>query len=240
MSNGPLRLSDCEQYQLGESFHPGLAMRIADRGAVITSRLDAVVGICSGSTVIHVGCVDHLPLLKQKRDAGTWLHGRLDDACKRCVGIDINAPGIAALRAMGYDDVYELDIQTGDPAFLFNTDWDYVVLGEMIEHLDDPTAFLAAVHKKFRTNVKYLVLTTPNAFYLNNFRNATQNVELVNTDHRIWFTPFTLAKAISRAGFHSVQLGYAHGANRPKSAIKRWVFRAFPAVSMNLIAVAKF
>lgn len=80
-----------------------------------------------------------------------------------------------------------------------NEKWDYLILGEILEHLDDPTLFLKKLKANFKDHCESIVITVPNAFKLVNFRRALRHEELINTDHRFWFTPFTLAKVCASA-----------------------------------------
>jgi hypothetical protein len=79
-----------------------------------------------------------------------------------------------------------------------------MILGEVLEHIDNPVLFLSALRTKYGQYVKHMIITVPNAFALDNLQFAFKNLEFVNTDHRFWFTPFTLAKVGSEAGLKFV------------------------------------
>ncbi|GAB6068188.1 methyltransferase domain-containing protein [Methylothermus subterraneus] len=154
-------------------------------------------------SVIHVGCVDHGPENAAARLAkSTWLHQKLVEVASLCAGVDIDAEGIEYLaQTLGLNEVYCADLAAEDVPALQNRQWDVLLLGEVIEHLDDPVAFLTGIRKRYGSCIGSLLVTVPNAFSWKNFRHALKGEERINTDHRYWFTPYTLAKVLMRAGF---------------------------------------
>ncbi len=159
--------------------------------------------VLAGRSVIHVGCVDHGPLNAAARMAkDTWLHQKLCQIAAPCAGVDIDAEGIRYLaETLGLAEVYCADLARQDVPALQSRRWDVLLLGELIEHLDDPVAFLTGVRQRYGGCIERLLATVPNAFAWNNFRHALRGEERINTDHRYWFTPYTLAKVLIRAGF---------------------------------------
>ena len=98
--------------------------------------------------VIHVGCVDHLPVIDEKIQSGRWVHGRITQLAKRCIGFDINAEGIVLLRSKyRVDDVFAFDVCTGIHESAQGIDWDYLFISEVLEHVDNPVEFrITAFH----------------------------------------------------------------------------------------------
>ena len=122
--------------------------------------------------------------------------------------------------------------------------WHYAVFGEILEHVDDPVLFLRSAFSNYRESIDQVVITVPNAFAWRNFQNACQGVEQINTDHRYWFTPYTLCKVMIRAGIQPVQLYYADPHYRSEIAFRILkklglagrFYRDNPALSNTLIA----
>jgi hypothetical protein len=56
-----------------------------------------IAGRVAGREVLHVGCTDW-PLTADRIGSGELLHSLLCDRATRCVGVDLNAEGIAKLR----------------------------------------------------------------------------------------------------------------------------------------------
>lgn len=87
------RFSNAQGFALGE---PGRAPR----------RVDRLVEMVRGRRVVHVGCCDHLDLIRDKVAAGIYLHQQLTQAAQACVGVDTNVQGIALLRELGFAESY--------------------------------------------------------------------------------------------------------------------------------------
>jgi hypothetical protein len=185
----------------GDAFSSSADFPIIDSRKYVPLRLDEVAERVQGRSVVHVGCVDHEGLIGQKIESGMWLHKRLSDVASKCVGVDINESGIARLVQEGWADVFVGDITRPDTFVDPGTAWDVIVLGEIVEHVDNPVAFLAAIREAWAGRCNRLILTLPNAFAWSTLRSTGRSVESINTDHRYWFTPYTAAKVATQAGF---------------------------------------
>ena len=96
--------------------------------------------------------------------------------------------------------------------------------------------FLHSIRERFKNNVDKIVLTTPNAFRWNNFVNSFRNIEIVNTDHRFWFTPFTLSKIVIDAGYIINSLGYfEHGKIARRAIFKKFILNRYVTFRDTLI-----
>lgn len=197
---------DYLKYLTGEKFHSGLNFPIHTNvidETVVTDRFSLLAELCSGKSVLHIGCADHMNLIDEKRTAGTWIHGYLSQVSSKCIGLDINLEAIDYLRNIcGITNVMHADITKIIPSSLLQSSpWDNVFLGEIIEHVNNPVEFLKSLKKGLGSNAKELVVTAPNAIRWENFKNLRKGVECINSDHRYWFTPYTLAKIVLEAGF---------------------------------------
>jgi len=130
----------------GSSFSNGLSLKICHKNDPLRDRFSIIEEICNGKDIIHLGCVDHLPLVEKKIKDGVWLHARLCSCARKCLGIDINNEGIEYLTKLGYSEVICADITKDDIPDLIGNQWDYLVLGEILEHVDNPCAFLTTIH----------------------------------------------------------------------------------------------
>jgi 2-polyprenyl-3-methyl-5-hydroxy-6-metoxy-1,4-benzoquinol methylase len=160
-------------------------------------RVERLVDLCRNKKVLHVGCCDHLDLIRSKVTQGVYLHQNLCAAARRCVGMDISEPEVALLHELGFPEVYT-------PANVPDDEYDICLLADVIEHVGDVVSFLKSMQ---RYRFKTLVVATPNAFRLRNFLSQG---ELINTDHRYWFTPYTLCKVLTDAGYQAQQVELCH------------------------------
>lgn len=209
--------SESLDYLHGRRFSSGQAFDLGPAGRA-PRRADCLVDLATGRRVLHVGCCDHLPLIRAKLDAGLYLHQRLCAVASHCVGSDTNLDGVQLLRELGFAQTY---VPEDVPA----QEFDLCLLADVIEHVGDPVSFLRSMR---RYAFKELVVVTPNAFRLRNFWGGS---ELINTDHRFWFSPYTLCKVLVDAGFEPRQVLICHGdstswrgrlAARFLNAVPRW------------------
>jgi hypothetical protein len=236
-------------YLHGTRFSNGLDVGISGREQAIPDRFSLLEERARGKRVIHVGCVDHLPLVEQKIREGRWLHARLCAQAERCLGVDINAEGIAWMRDhLGYDDVVCADITQPGAEAITGAPWDLLVMGEIVEHLDDPVGFLRALRENYAQHVDRIVITVPNAFAWDNFRNTLRHRECINTDHRYWFTPYTLAMVLQRAGIQAdrwefCEPGPVYGGGwksrlRRRASLPHLLRERYPALRSTLVMEA--
>jgi hypothetical protein len=236
--------ADVIPYLRGEVFSKGLAVAFEeeDEDRTLRSRLEWLEQLCTGKNVVHVGCVDHSPeVIEGKRARGRWLHERLCVTARRCYGVDLDATGIEYMRSkLGYEDVCAADLVKADCEEIQRSDWDYMVLGEVIEHIDDPIHFLRVLHRRYGRHVRAMLITAPNAFARENLRHARASIERINTDHRYWFTPFTLAKVAVRAGLQPRRFVMCGGEEiKPRAIVKNAVLRRYPLLRSNIAMIAE-
>lgn len=186
-----------DSYLSGRTFSNSGEFRIGRTPLI--DRVTLITDLARGKRVMHLGCADHLPLIQQKRADGSYLHDRIADVSQHLVGVDTNAAALGEMRAAGIDNLY---LPEDVPADL---ELDLVVAPDVIEHVGNVEDFL-----KYAGSFGCPVLiTTPNALRMENrtrFRS-----ELVNTDHRYWFSPYTLARSVVAAGFTIDECYYTGG-----------------------------
>ncbi|MHC1706742.1 MAG: methyltransferase domain-containing protein [Bacteroidales bacterium] len=193
---------DLLPYLKGEKFSNGLDFTISTPESSILGRFSYLENLARGKNIIHLGCCDHLPLIDEKIRRNSWMHGRLVSKAKYCLGIDIDPVSVDYVKTkLGYQDLICKDIVNEDVAEITAQHWDYLILGEILEHIDDPVAFLRTIREKYGKNIEAIVITVPNTFLWANHRNVLRHKEIINSDHKYSFTPYTLAKILSIAGY---------------------------------------
>jgi hypothetical protein len=221
----------------GAAFSPSLRARIVGANSRAPSRIDYLEEIARGKKVLHIGFTDHQESIEAKIPTNQWLHARLMNAAERVVGVDINADSVAYCRdTLGIGDIHVHDIIADAPlADITDTRFDIAILGEILEHVPNPVSFLEALRVKYGANIGHLVVTVPNAFFLENFAMARKDIEFINTDHRYWFSPFTLAKVAHDAGWRLESFDYVDWPGT--RGIKGWLQRRHPMLRETLIGV---
>lgn len=227
-----------KDYLSGNSFSNGGIINLGDDSTDILYRDDYLLSIAKSKNILHLGFVDHLPLIDEKIKRGNWLHKKLMDVSNICYGVDINKEGIQYIQdKYGYKDLFVLDILTDNiPDVILHTNFDYILIPDVIEHIGNPVAFLSAIRQRFKNNVAKIIITTPNATRYDNVINTFKNIECINTDHRFWFTPYTISKIVIDAGYKINSLDFfEHGELSKRQFIKKWIITKYPAFKDNII-----
>jgi hypothetical protein len=199
------------KYLRGEAFKTSLFVDIGKSKHKITSREAAITEMINNKNVIHIGCSDHIPVIKQKISNNTWLHKLITDNAKNCVGIDIDKDSIEFIRKeTEYHNVFQGDILSDNFEAINNKKWDYVVFGEIVEHLDNPVNFLKVFKERYGHRVDKFIITVPSIYNIHQFKNMMNYIEIINSDHRFWFTPYTITKVLVSAGYDPEKITYTN------------------------------
>lgn len=229
------------EYLRGIKFSNGAKFELTNKSDFL-NRDDYLLHLSKNKNIMHLGFVDHIPLINEKIKKGNWLHKKLMDTAKICFGVDINKEGIDYIQEKyNYPNLYAIDIISDSlPAEIKNEKIDYLLIPDVIEHIGNPVAFLQAIREKL-TNVDKVILTTPNALRLNNFQFSLKNIECINTDHRFWFTPYTLSKIAIDAGYEIEKIGfYEHGVLGKRQILRKLFLSKYFTFKDTLIIELKF
>lgn len=173
-------------------------------------RVTAVVARCEKQAVLHIGFADHEEVIADKSARGQWLHGRLLDVATSLIGIDVESAVVQRLCAQGFEDLYALDILTDPlPLRIAESTFECLVIGEVLEHCDNPVHFLKTISDRTDLVWRRMIVTVPNAYGLQTLRSVVRGREVINTDHRYWFSPYTLMKVATAAGLEVAELELA-------------------------------
>jgi SAM-dependent methyltransferase len=171
--------------------------------ARLVDRIECLCDLARGRRVVHLGFADARCATFQA-DHGAWLHAQLAEVASELVGLDVDEAGVEAARAAGHES-YCVDCRDrAAVAALPIAPADVVVIGELIEHLDDAGSMLEAV-KSLVAPGGVIVITTPNAHGLFNVCAALAGRELNHPDHVTLYSWFTLSNLLARHGFRTVE-----------------------------------
>lgn len=192
-------------------------------------RTEFILDFCRGKDVLHLGCADH-PYTEERLDTGSWLHGRLSNVARTCLGVDLNGAAVAWLHDHhGIDNVVQGDAEELDR--LEAGPFDVIVAGELIEHLSSPGRFLASARGALRPGGK-LVITTTNAFCFRRFIRIPFGVESIHPDHVYYFSHTTLRGLAGRFGF-ALESAYAYTIPNRRPLLPYLVERLAAVVTPN-------
>jgi SAM-dependent methyltransferase len=175
-------------------------------------RIDRIVELCVGKSVLHLGFVQHSYLYETTMSRGEWLHEKINAVAKRLVGLDYLEDDVGALREKFGYEAYVADV-TRLPELALDEKFDVIVCGELIEHIDNPGLMLEGI-KRFMFPESILIVTTPNPWStarLALIRQGKWDSEWLNPEHVCWHTHQTLKQLLDRCGYEEVDYGYYYG-----------------------------
>lgn len=161
---------------------------IADRVTFIESR-------CRDRKVLDVGCVAHDV---ERMSSPAWLHARIAAVAGRCIGVDVLASGIEAMRERGYEVVLH-DLTTGPGAIPDLGPFDVIVAGELIEHVEG-LDMLFELARSSLSDTGQLIITTPNPYAPARVRAGQLGIVWENADHIVYAFPSGMAELCERHG----------------------------------------
>ena len=221
--------NDVLEYLTDTKFSNGKKFLFKEKNETsITSRQELLTNLSKNKNVIHLGACDHIPLILKKIGENQWLHKLLTDSAKNIIGIDINHDAVEYCNNLGYDNIYCYDMITDADAIISkiktivdndnNQKIDYIIAGEIVEHLEDPINFLKQINNIYADYVECIIVTVPNILNYRYLSYAMKSIECINTDHKYWFTPYTISKVLTIAGMKVNEIMFV--GNR-KSIIQR-------------------
>lgn len=174
-----------------------------------------IVKLCNNKRVLHFGFLD-CPITQEKITFGELLHTKISSVAKYVFGVDIDDVALSEYRKLSGDvQNCTLNIlQDNVDLSLFENNYDLILLPEVLEHLPNPSRALENLKRILQLNPKSsLLVTVPNAYSKEHFAAAANGIESVHPDHYYYFSPVTLKKIITDAGFSSVEIYlYSHKA----------------------------
>lgn len=169
-------------------------LKIVNKAAT-KSKHELIVSSCTKKNVLDVGCVGQDYDLDNK----DWLHEKIKKVAAQTIGVDITIEKIKQLNKNGYT------IYTPEELSGLNKKFDVIVMGDVIEHVENPGDFLT-FYSRFLTEKGKLIICTPNAFGIRYFiqlllyKNAGTNHE-----HTQFFDPYVMLELFKRVNLTPVE-----------------------------------
>ena len=201
---------------------------------VLRDRMEIIEPLIRTGDVLDLGCVDARPQrhgsaerIERKPNS---LHKRITQINPAALGVDFDAEGVKVLQSMGLN-VVQGDVETLDLGRQFDT----IIAGELIEHLENPGRFLRNMLRHLKPAGK-LVISTPNPFYAaQTWKIWRYGQPAVHEDHMNWQDPTTLRQLLMRTGYQVESLYWI----QPHPALlKSWKRLLRPWFSHTFLMVA--
>ena len=224
-------------YLDGSKFDENLRIKY-DGSEQVALRNTLLQDLCRDKRILHIGCTDHVPLIDAKIADRNWLHGLITECSSYTLGVDIDASAVRmASKIANMDNMVAGDITSPDPiAEISREKFDVALFGEVVEHIPNPVEFLKRFRKTYCSNFKKIIITVPNAFRAGNVLGIARNTETINSDHRFFFTPYTISKVAVDAGYRPESVTMA-AFTRP-GRLKSWILNMRPLLAEDIVLVA--
>lgn len=200
-----------------------------------STRDEAIVALCKGKKVLHIGATD-APYTKPKLEDGLLLHAKIGSVSEDVLGIDIDQEAIDFLKEKGMDNIIHFDMNK-----LEALDYkpDVIIFGETIEHLMNQELAISNL-KQIMSNHTILVVSTPNALWLNKIIDTLLQTEHQHPDHKVVFSLATLKNLFEANELVVKEMHYTF-LNRKRTGVtkrfKKIFCKMFPGFSETLLFV---
>ncbi|MCX6254820.1 MAG: class I SAM-dependent methyltransferase [Bacteroidia bacterium] len=159
-----------------------------------TEKKAKIIELCTAKVVLDVGCVGQ----DLTFDNPDWMHNLIRKVSTSIDGVDINPEGIQLLKDKGFS------VYLAEELISLNKKYDIVLLSDVIEHVNDPVAFVT-FYSNFLNDSGKMVITTPNAHGIRNFTSIlVRNDYSLNPEHTFWLCPKTMSEITRRANLKLV------------------------------------
>ncbi len=187
-------------------------------------REEIILSYLEGKDILDIGSIGQdmdffsrelLNVKESGRSDKYYLWDRMKMKARSLTGIDTEPPQA--------ESIVQGNMETYD----FKRQFDLVVAGDVLEHVDNQGLFLRNIHRHLREE-GLLILTTPNAKWPTVMLKP-------NPTHTLWHDRYTLDEILSRCGFDMIRFLYYYG-NKP---YYNWVKRVLTLRQQMLVVCRK-
>jgi SAM-dependent methyltransferase len=155
--------------------------------------LDIFDNFITNQSVLDIGIVEHDI---SHIESPTWKHKYIKERAAHVLGIDIVPKGIKFLKERGFN--VRLADATSDEDL--GERFERVVIGDVIEHVDNPIRLLQFAARHLATDGLILV-STPNPYWIKHILTTlVKGTAVTNADHVSWVSPSAALEIGRRAG----------------------------------------
>jgi len=205
-------------------------------------RDQAILALCRGRTVLHLGCVGFTDcsFSDRVRQAKESLHWSLSQMA-RVTGIDSSAAVVREYQRLGaFNNIIVGDVERLDELEIADK-FDVILIADIIEHLSNPGLMLEGI-KNFCWPDTQIVVTTPHAFGLPNYLRFLTDRFHEGAEHVMTFNMHNVRNFLERHGYRIEEISTCWQVYAKQRGILftlgRNFFSYFPKLGGTLFVVA--
>lgn len=150
--------------------------------------------------------------LSKTSDVSFTVSAKIAAAAKKTDFIDISEKAIQLFSSqLATSNYFHVDITSPFecwPDSLREMRYEVIVLGEVLEHIDNPGLALANLKRLLKPSGK-LIITVPNAFFISGFIKTLLGNESIHQEHVCYYSPATIIRLVENAGLKANQVAWA-------------------------------
>lgn len=193
--------------------------------ARVVNRIDYLTEIAVGKKVLNIGMggyidnPDHTSKLKLALD--NTLHSRLHSVASDVTGIDINPMAIEIMSEALPGRYVVTDITAPEAAEIIDDQFDLIIFGDVIEHLDCFRSALTNLRQLLGENGQ-LVISTANAYCAESILKYLFRYESVHEEHTCYFSYSTMKRLLQMNGLAMADFSFYLQPRKPDN-ITSWI-----------------
>lgn len=136
--------------------------KIADRQ--LLTRIENLCAYVSGKFILHAGCTETFPAVKEKLKKNIWLYQRLEEVCKLQIGLESTPGAIEYMyEYLGFAGIIYEDVfgSREISPVIRERKWDCLIINAGFDLQTDPAGCLQRLHRRYKQHVHEIIITTP-------------------------------------------------------------------------------
>ncbi|WP_161554131.1 class I SAM-dependent methyltransferase [Stenotrophobium rhamnosiphilum] len=170
-------------------------------------------------------------------DLTKTISGRLAAAASTATFVDLSRDALEAFKTKVNASYHELDI-TSDfkswPSAIQAQKFDVVILGEVMEHLDNPGAALRNLSQLLTEQGKFII-TVPNAFSLSGIVKMFFSVENTHPEHTCHYSYLTAKRLLDMNDLKLVEMSWYRWPKSGKRGVLQFILQSLSGAVSRLL-----
>lgn len=201
-------------------------------------KFDFIIENIKDKIVLDIGCVEEMRDFSKLNMKKTQ-HYKLKQYTKRLVGIDLEKEGVESLNAIGC----ECYVSFAENVVKLNLGkFDVILIGDIIEHIPDPSLFLKSIRENL-TDDGIIICTTPNIYGYHFTYSLLLKKPITRLQHVAGYCWVTLSNLFRLSGYDVVLYKYGVFWKNPKNKLRPFfekiIFSVNEEFAPHLLFIAK-